>query len=136
MRNFFGYAALARFLIGTPQDATERICLWLAQGSAAGMAVGLLCMILTGAMSVTDGHFMPSQRFAIGIAAISVSVYLLTLPLGAMLVVGRQAGRKNVLSQLLYTLGKVCLYVFLPCAIITALFIFIMYVTGNAPAFY
>ena len=134
MRNFLNYAALPYFLIGAPQDITERICLWLSQAAGVGIATGILCMTITGAMSVTDGHYSSLQRVSIGVTAISAVTHVLLLPLGAMLVVGRQAGRKNFLSQILYTLGKVSLYLFLPCAIITALFILIMVAAGNAPA--
>ncbi|HEU4967015.1 MAG TPA: hypothetical protein VFT53_06100 [Candidatus Saccharimonadales bacterium] len=124
------YLNTARLLFGEPQSITERIVAVLCAMGTYGIAIGTILWMISG-VSTGDGvHFSLFQRVAIAVVSVSAVTFILTLCVGGMLAVGRQAGKRNPLVQLLYTFGRACLFVLVPCAVLTLIILLVAFLMG------
>ena len=120
------YLGGAKALLGEPKTLTERIVYKIVMLSAVGIPISFIMWGLAGVGRADSMHLTLFQRIAIGFAAVCGVTFVLFLPLGGMLMLGRQAGYKNPLAQVGYVFLKVCLILLLPCLVLTLLMIAII----------
>jgi len=92
----------------------------------------VFCLGVPVLLRAPIGHF-PNwlQTTVIGFLILNVFIFLASFCILGVKAAGRSHGKRTLLEQTMFTLSRVGLYLFLPCAIITALLVLVMWSIGT-----
>lgn len=115
----------AQLFEGDVESPLDRALLWVCN------TTGVVAVTILSTQSLTDYAHSLFAKVVIKIGEICIPIFLLAFCWLGIRSIGRAAGKHSFISQAVYVLKRMSLYVVLPAAVITAVIVLVATSTGQ-----